>query len=107
MIAAIHRTVGQVAASLALVAVAALISFWQRADLERDIGIATVRSFVQLTAVGYVIKFVFDQNQLIFVAALIAAMVTGAYRARARGGAPLAAAIRARHRRHDARAGRA
>ena len=85
MIAAIHLTIGQVAASLALVAVAALISFWQHADLERDIGIATVRSFVQLTAVGYVIKFVFDQNQLIFVAALIAAMVVfGAFTARGR-----------------------
>jgi ABC-type iron transport system FetAB permease component len=46
MIAAIHLGIGQVAASLALVAVAALVSIWQRADLERDIAIATVRSFI-------------------------------------------------------------
>ena len=85
MIAAIHLTLGQVAATLALVAVAALVSVWQRADLERDIAIATVRSFVQLTAIGYVIKLIFDQNKLIFVIALIAAMVVfGAVTARHR-----------------------
>ena len=52
----IHVSVGDVAATLALVAVAVAVSFWRRADLERDIGIAVVRSFIQLTAIGYVIK---------------------------------------------------
>jgi putative ABC transport system permease protein len=75
MIAAIHLSLGQVAAALALVAVAAAVSIWQRAELERDIAVATIRSFIQLTAIGYVIKVIFDQNKLIFVAALIAAMV--------------------------------
>src|SRR5205085_2746901 len=73
MIAAIHLTLGQVAATLALVAVAALVSVWQRADLERDIAVATVRSFVQLTAIGYVIKLIFDQNRIAFVIVQIAA----------------------------------
>jgi len=73
--AAIHLSLGQVAATLSLVAVAAAVSIWQHADLERDIGIATIRSLVQLTAIGYVIKLIFDQNTLIFVFALIAAMV--------------------------------
>ena len=36
----IHVSAGQVAATLALVALAAAISYWQKADLERDIGIA-------------------------------------------------------------------
>jgi len=85
VIGAVHLSLGQVAASLALVAVAALISVWQRADLERDIGIATIRSFIQLTAIGYGIKFVFEQNSLAFVAALIAVMVVfGAFTARGR-----------------------
>jgi UDP-glucose/iron transport system permease protein len=85
MIAAIHLNLGQVAAALALVALAAAISIWQRADLERDIAIATVRSFIQLTAIGYVIRFIFDQNNLVFVFALIAAMVIfGALTARHR-----------------------
>ena len=85
MIAAIHLSVGQVAASLALVAIAVAISIWQQADLERDIAVATIRSFVQLTAIGYVIKLIFDQNRLVFVFALIAAMVVfGAFTARHR-----------------------
>jgi len=53
----IHLSLGQVAASLALVAVAAAISLWRGAALERDIGIAVVRSFIQLTAIGYVINW--------------------------------------------------
>ncbi len=85
MIAVIHLGIGQVAASLSLVAVAALVSIWQRTDLEGDIAIATVRSFVQLTAIGYVIKVIFDQNNLAFVAALLAVMVLfGAVTARHR-----------------------
>ena len=85
MIAAIQITLGQVAATLVLVAVAVAVSAWQRADLERDIGIAVIRSFIQLTAIGYVIKFIFDQNNLGFVVALLAAMVLfGALTARSR-----------------------
>jgi UDP-glucose/iron transport system permease protein len=85
MTAAIHLSLGQVAAALALVAVAAAVSLWQRAELERDIAVATIRSFIQLTAIGYVIKLIFDQNQLVFVIALIGAMVLfGALTARHR-----------------------
>jgi putative ABC transport system permease protein len=85
MIAAIHLTLAQVAAALALVAIAAAISIWQHAELERDIAVATIRSFIQLTAIGYVIKVIFDQNNLTFVFALIAAMVLfGALTARQR-----------------------
>jgi putative ABC transport system permease protein len=85
VIAVIHLTAGQVVASLALVGVAVVVSIWQRADLERDIAVATVRSFIQLTAIGYVIKFIFDQNNLAFVIALLAVMVLfGAFTARGR-----------------------
>src|SRR5437016_13052691 len=85
MIAAIHLTLAQVAGALALVATAAAVSIWQHADLERDIAIATIRSFIQLTAIGYLIKLIFDENNLVFVFALIAAMVVfGALTARSR-----------------------
>jgi putative ABC transport system permease protein len=81
----IHVTVGEVAASLALVALAAAISLWRRADLERDIGIATVRSLVQLTAIGYAIKLIFDTDSLLLVFVLLAVMVLfGAFTARSR-----------------------
>jgi putative ABC transport system permease protein len=81
----IHVSAGQVAATLALVALAAAISFWQKADLERDIGIAAFRSFIQLTAIGYVIKLIFEADTIWLVFALLAVMVTfGALTARSR-----------------------
>jgi UDP-glucose/iron transport system permease protein len=81
----IHVSVGQVAATLALVALAAAVSFWRKADLERDIGIAALRSFIQLTAIGYVIKLIFEADTLWLVFALLTVMVVfGALTARGR-----------------------
>jgi putative ABC transport system permease protein len=52
-------SIGDVGLSLLLVAVAVVISRARKADLERDIVVATCRSFVQLLAVGFVLDFVF------------------------------------------------
>jgi UDP-glucose/iron transport system permease protein len=81
----IHVSLGQVAASLALAALAAAVSRWRRTDLERDIGIAIVRSFVQLTAIGYAIKLIFEADTFLLVLALLSVMVLfGALTARGR-----------------------
>ena len=81
----INVSLGQVAAALALVALAAAVSRWQQADLEKDIGIAVVRSFIQLTAIGYVIQLIFNQDSILLVLALLAVMVVfGAFTARQR-----------------------
>jgi putative ABC transport system permease protein len=81
----IHVSIGEVAASLALVALAAAISFWRKAELEEDIGIAVIRSMVQLIAIGYVITAIFNADTLVLVFALIAVMVLfGAIQARQR-----------------------
>jgi putative ABC transport system permease protein len=100
VIAALDVTVAQLAATLVLVAIAAAVSIWQRADLEEDIAIAVARSFIQLTAIGFVIQFIFDQDELVFVVALITGMVLfGAFTARGRARAvpgafgPLLAAL--------------
>jgi putative ABC transport system permease protein len=83
--ASIDVSLAQVAAALALVAVAAAISRWRRADLEDDIAVATVRSFVQLTAIGYAIEAIFEADTLWLVLALLAVMVVfGALTARRR-----------------------
>jgi UDP-glucose/iron transport system permease protein len=75
----------EVVATLALVALAAGISLWQRVGLENEIGVAVVRSFIQLTAIGYIINFIFEQDELVFVILLIAVMVLfGALTARSR-----------------------
>ena len=70
MTSPIHLSFGQVAASLALIALAAAISFWRRTDLERDIIVATVRSFIQLTAIGYTIELIFEPDTIWLVLAV-------------------------------------
>jgi putative ABC transport system permease protein len=81
----IDISLGEVAAALVLVAVAIVASRWQHAGLEEDIGIAVVRSFIQLTAIGYVITVIFDEDDIGLVVALIAVMVIfGAFTARHR-----------------------
>jgi putative ABC transport system permease protein len=82
---AIHLTYWEVAGAAVLVALAIAVSFWRRADLERDLGVAVLRSFVQLTAVGYVIQAIFDSDSLLLVVVLLAFMVVfGAWTARGR-----------------------
>jgi putative ABC transport system permease protein len=84
----ISITLGEVAASLVLIAVAIAVSFWRRAELEQDIAVAVFRSFIQLTAVGYVIQAIFDTDSLWLVAALLAGMVAfgaGTAHGRAKG----------------------
>src|SRR5918997_1698473 len=61
--------------TLGLVAVAVVLNLYQKLDLEKDIGVAVVRSFVQLTAIGYVIDYVFGLESLGAVVLLLAGMV--------------------------------
>jgi putative ABC transport system permease protein len=77
----------EVAAALALVAVAVAVSLWQRIGLESDIAVAVARSFVQLTAIGFVIDLIFDADTILLVVALVAVMalfgaITAQHRAR-------------------------
>jgi putative ABC transport system permease protein len=68
------ETVGSALLTLGLVAVAVALSLYERLGLEKDIGIAVVRSFVQLAAMGYVIDYVFGLESLAAVVALLAGM---------------------------------
>ena len=82
---AISISMGEVAGALALVVVAAAVSLWRRAELEQDLGVAVLRSFLQLTAVGYVIQAIFDSESLWLVALLLSVMVgVGTWTARGR-----------------------
>lgn len=85
-----------VALALCLVGVAAAISRLRRAELERDIGLATARSFVQLLAVGFVLDYVFGNHGLltpVVLAVMVgtATLTTGS-RARSVPGAHVVAA---------------
>lgn len=57
-------SMSRVALSLVFVVIAAGVSRWQTADLEKDILWSTVRSFIQLIAIGYVLEFIFDQDNV-------------------------------------------
>ena len=82
---AIDISLAEVAAALALIAIAAAVSLWRRVELEADLGVAVLRSFLQLTAVGYVIQAIFDSDSLLLVALLLAVMVgVGTWTARSR-----------------------
>ncbi|MDQ6910764.1 MAG: iron export ABC transporter permease subunit FetB [Actinomycetota bacterium] len=75
-----------VALALMLVAVAVVVSRVRRADLERDILIATFRSFAQLLAIGFVLDFVFGDHgwltPIVLAVMVGTATLTSASRAR-------------------------
>jgi len=85
MSSSIEVSLGEVAASLVLIGIAIAASRWRRAELEEDIAVAVARSFVQLTAIGYVIDVIFEEDSLALVLALLVVMVVfGAFTARSR-----------------------
>jgi putative ABC transport system permease protein len=85
MTQSIHVSPWQVAASLVLVALALAISRWRETGLEGDIVVATLRSIVQLTLIGYAIKLIFESDSIWLVLALLTVMVLfGALTARSR-----------------------
>jgi putative ABC transport system permease protein len=67
------QTVGSALLTLGLVAVA--LSLYEKLGLEKEIGVAVLRSFVQLAAIGYVIDFIFGLESIGAVALLLAGMV--------------------------------
>lgn len=72
--------------ALALIALAILISRWQRAGLEHDLIVATVRAFVQLIAIGYALELIFKQDHPLWTSLVLVFMIAVAgYTAGQRG----------------------
>ncbi len=61
--------------AVGLVLVAGIVSRWQRAGLESDLAIATVRSFVQLVAIGFVLDAVFAQDSPLWTTLVLVVMI--------------------------------
>lgn len=74
-----------VALALLLVAVSVVISRVRRTGLERDIAIATFRSFAQLLAVGFVLDFVLGRSPALTPAVLLAMVGTATLTSGGRG----------------------
>jgi putative ABC transport system permease protein len=66
----------QVVWSLVLVAIAIGVGFLRRLPVFKDMALGTVRTFVQLIAVGYALDFIFNLENLWLVALAIAIMIT-------------------------------
>lgn len=72
--------------TLLFVMITMLLSVWQKLGLERDIAIGTIRSAVQLLLVGYVLQFIFNTSNPIFIALILILMITiASYNAGKRG----------------------
>jgi len=56
--------------------IAIVVSRWQSADLERDLLIAAVRSFIQLILIGYLLELIFAQNNPVFTILILLVMIT-------------------------------
>ncbi len=70
----------RVGLSIVFVLVAGVVSRWQRADLEKDLFWATVRSFIQLIAIGYILELVFAQDNPLWTLLILGVMLTIAAR---------------------------
>ncbi|KAK9724033.1 hypothetical protein RND81_05G043200 [Saponaria officinalis] len=54
-------------AALAVVALAVLLSYFQRLGLERDMLYSIFRAFVQLSVIGFVLQFIFSQSNVAWI----------------------------------------
>ncbi|MEK4172470.1 iron export ABC transporter permease subunit FetB [Lysinibacillus sp. FSL L8-0312] len=61
--------------TLIFVCIPLILSKTLKLDLEKDTLIATLRSIVQLLAVGYILKFVFDANSYGYILLMVALMI--------------------------------
>ena len=98
MIAAQPFSFTSVGAGVLLVGLALLLSWRQKLDIEREMGWACIRAFVQLMAIGYVIQLILKADHPAWVILMLAAMLgfaaaTSARRARALPGAIWLAAL--------------
>lgn len=66
----------RILAALILVFLAALISRWQSLDLEKQMMVAVMRSFIQLTLIGYALTYIFEVDNPLVVLLIISIMVT-------------------------------
>lgn len=72
--------------TLIFVLIPLLLSKTLKLGLEKDTLIATIRSIIQLLAVGYILKFVFDAQSYIYIFLMIALMILVAtFNARKKG----------------------
>lgn len=74
----ININLGDIGLALLLVGITLAVSVWERLDLHKDLIIGTVRSFIQLMAVGYLLQLIFNLNRWYLVLLALTIMLTTA-----------------------------
>lgn len=64
--------------TLIFVLIPLVLSKTFKLGLEKDTIIATIRSIIQLLAVGYILNFVFDEGSIIYIFLMVALMIVAA-----------------------------
>src|SRR5690606_7235456 len=64
--------------TLIFVVIPLILSKTLNLGLEKDTIIATIRSIVQLLAVGFILKFVFDSESLLYIFLMVTLMIVAA-----------------------------
>lgn len=64
--------------TLIFVVIPLLLSKTLRLGLEKDTIIATIRSIIQLLVVGYILKFVFDSDNMVYIFLMVTLMIGAA-----------------------------
>jgi putative ABC transport system permease protein len=82
------------ALTFSLVVIALLISYRQKLGMEKDMIIGSVRAVVQLTVVGFVLKFVFNIDNTLLTSIILILMVYNAATVAAKRGAGIRSAKR-------------
>jgi putative ABC transport system permease protein len=62
-------------ATLVFILIAMIISLWLRLGLEKDLLIGTIRASVQLLAVGYILHFVFESKNWVYMILMTGVMI--------------------------------
>lgn len=62
------------AIALILILIPIVISFRSRLGIEKEIVIGTIRTFAQLTIIGYILKYIFGMNRWYLVLLMVATM---------------------------------
>lgn len=71
----INLSWGDLALSLTFIVLALGLAYWQKIDIKKDVAVGTIRTFVQLLAVGYVLKWLFNLNHWLPLFGVLAIMI--------------------------------
>ena len=75
--------------TFSLVLIALLLSYKEKLGLEKDMLIGSARAVIQLTVIGFILKFVFNLDNILFTTLILLIMVYKASTVAAKRGASI------------------